>query len=334
MRREVWSLVRQIPRGCVSTYGTIAVALGDVGASRLVGEIMVQHDHVENCICHRVVRADGSLGKHVSGSLEEKQRLLQVDGVAVTNGFVDLAQYKFEHFECNQPLKRLQDYQEDVAQSVCVDESAFVTRSACVTRSVEHFPDVVGGLDVSFVPNSNLGVVAYVEVDLTSGELQYVRTSVDEIRFPYISGYLAYRELPLIQSVIEHVRKERSLADVIVVDGSGVLHPRRAGVATMAGVTLGICTIGLTKKRLLGSVDTSNLRAGEAREILVEENLTGYAMLPGSGTEKPIYCSPGHNIDVETALAITRRCLLGRRLPEPIYWADRESRAKAKTLIQ
>lgn len=322
VRGEVWSLVRQIPRGCVSTYGTIAVALGDVGASRLVGEIMVQHDHVENCICHRVVRADGSLGKHVSGSLEEKQRLLQVDGVAVTKGFVDLAQCKFEHFECNQPLQRLQEYQEDVAQSVCV------------TRSVEQLPDVVGGLDVSFVPNSNLGVVAYVEVDLTSGELQYVRTSVDEIRFPYISGYLAYRELPLIQSVIEQVRKERSLADVIVVDGSGVLHPRRAGVATMAGVTLDICTIGLTKKRLLGSVDTSNLRAGEAREILVEENLTGYAMLPGSGTEKPIYCSPGHNIDVETALAITRRCLLGRRLPEPIYWADRESRAKAKTLIQ
>ena len=94
----------------------------------------------------------------------------------------------------------------------------------------------------------------------------------------------------------------------------------------MLGVSMKMRTIGVTKKHLVGQVDISELTKGVVRPITVNEEIAGFAMLPGSGTMKPIYISPGHQIDAVSSLAVLQRCLLGRRLPEPIYWADRISR--------
>ena len=74
------------------------------------------------------------------------------------------------------------------------------------------------------------------------------------VQFPYISSYLAFRELPLLVELLQAVAEERGIADVVMVDGSGVLHPRNAGIATMLGVLLDLPTIGVTKKRLVGTV--------------------------------------------------------------------------------
>ncbi len=315
---EVWTLVRQIPGGRVATYGDIARAMGDVSASRFVGEVMMNHDHNDQCVCHRVVRSDGTLGKFISGVLADKQVRLENEQVQVVNEAVVLGEFGFNDFSSDAPLFRLKEYQDEVAQSVEV------------TQPLNHIPDRIGGIDVSFVPNSNRGVAAFVEVDVVNGTVVYSRMFEDEIRFPYVSGYLAYRELPLLQTLLTEVIAERELPVVTLVDGSGVLHPRRAGVGAMLGVAMGMRTIGVTKKHLIGKVDISGLTNGESREIHVgdgaDEHLAGFAMLPGSGTMKPIYISPGHLIDAQSSLAVLQRCLLGRRLPEPIYWADRLSR--------
>lgn len=317
MDAEIWTLVSQIPSGFVSTYGNVARALGDVVASRLVGEVMIRHNHGASCCCHRLVRADGTLGKFVSGDKDEKRLLLEKDGVNVQSNKVSLERFGWTGFVCDSPLHPLLEYQLAVSQA------------ADVHSFVDSKPQTVGGIDVSFVPRCNRGVAAFVEVDLTTREVIYSRTLEAEIQFPYISGYLAYRELPLQQALLDQVASERELPSMIIVDGSGILHWRRSGVATMLGVTLGIRTIGITKKHLVGQVDVSDLVDRGIREILFHDELAGFALLPGSGTKKPIYVSPGHKIDAVSSLAIVQGCLLGRPLPEPIYWADRISRAAA-----
>ena len=328
LNNELWQLVAQIPRGCVSTYGDIARALGDVSASRFVGAELLHHDHDQSCCCHRVIRSDGSLGKFVSGEIQVKAALLGEEGISTSavssEGEADTLKVEVEQcwcdFQCDSPLESLAAYQESLAEKIEI--------SSPLTQSVDQL-DVVAGVDVSFVPNSNMAVAAYVEVRLSKKQLIFEKTYETEIPFPYISGYLAFRELPMLLELLNQVRSEKNLADVIVVDGSGVLHPRCTGVASMLGVVANVATVGVTKKHLVGEVDLKNLTGDAFREIHVDEKLSGFAMLPGSGTMKPIYISPGHLCDVASSLAIVQRCRLGRRLPEPIYWADRISRQVA-----
>lgn len=325
LNSELWRLVSQIPPGCVTTYGDIAKTLGDVSASRFVGSELLHHEHTAGCMCHRVVRADGSLGKFVSGDVEEKANLLRCEGVAVEAAKSGLETFEWKvvdderwrEFDCTRPLDTLAEFQRSLANEIDV--------SRPLDTSVDEL-DIVAGVDVSFVPNSNLAVAAYVEVSLSEKQPVYEKTYRTEIPFPYISGYLAFRELPLLLELLNLVRPEKTLADIILVDGSGVLHPRGTGVASMLGVVADVPTLGVTKKHLVGDVGLDGLAGDSFREIHVDQRLCGFAMLPGSGTNKPIYISPGHRCDAVSSLAMVQRCRLGRRLPEPIYWADRISR--------
>ena len=317
---DVWQFIRQIPTGCVATYGDVARALGDIAASRFVGELMMDHLHTDDCCCHRLVRADGSVGKYVSGDSNEKLDRLKNEGVDNRAGKIDLSSHGWKSFQGSSSLQRLAGFQQTVADRVQLDSSPVAISS-------------VGGVDVSFVPggtaSSSRAVATFVELDAETWEVTFERTISSEIAFPYISGYLAFRELPILKQLVEQVRDQRNLPDVIVVDGSGILHPRRTGVATMLGVVANVATIGVTKKHLIGDVCLDSLNTSSC-PIEVDGETLGYAMLPGSGTAKPVYTSPGHAISVSAARELMRSSLRGRRLPEPIYWADRISRRAAR----
>ena len=110
------------------------------------------------------------------------------------------------------------------------------------------------------------------------------------------------------------------------MNGSGILHPRHFGVAAHLGVAADAATIGVTKKLLCGKVDTEGMAARESRPVFHEDRLVGAALRPTSGSRRPLFVSPGHRVDVPFAEGVVRRLLLGRRLPEPLYWADRLSR--------
>jgi deoxyribonuclease V len=106
------------------------------------------------------------------------------------------------------------------------------------------------------------------------------------------------------------------------------LHPRRAGAASHFGVAADVPTIGVTKKLLCGQVDIEGMQPLEARPIVFEDRLAGLAIRPTSGSLRPLFVSPGHRVDLTFAEQAVRQTLLGRRLPEPIYWADRLSKQK------
>jgi deoxyribonuclease V len=146
------------------------------------------------------------------------------------------------------------------------------------------------------------------------------------VAFPYISTYLSFREMPILLDLLAEVRAAGRLAEVVLVDGSGILHHRHAGIASHLGVVASLATVGVTKKLLCGRVDMRDMAPGESRPVVHEDELTGVALRPTAGSLRPIFISPGHRMDVTSCEQLVRRLLTGRRLPEPIYWADRFSR--------
>ncbi|MCP4193571.1 MAG: hypothetical protein GY768_23405 [Planctomycetaceae bacterium] len=155
-----------------------------------------------------------------------------------------------------------------------------------------------------------------------------------QIRFPdlssYLSSYLAFRELPLLLMLIDEVSNDHGLADVLVVDGSGIAHPRAAGIATMLGAVAQVSTIGISKKLLFGSVDTKSAEDCLMREIRDGKKKLGYAALTASRNRKPVFISPGFGLSVSEVKQLIKPFLERCPIPDPIYWADRISRQAAK----
>jgi deoxyribonuclease V len=116
------------------------------------------------------------------------------------------------------------------------------------------------------------------------------------------------------------------LADVYMIDGAGVMHPRRIGVAAHFGALADVPTIGVAKTHLAGTFDNRTLPAREAREIHDGDELLGFALRPRASSKRLIYISPGHCIDPCGACDVVLRLVGTQHLPEPIYWADRLSR--------
>ena len=306
-----------MPRGRVTTPGTLAAALGNPIAARWIGHYLLHHDHDANCTCHRVLRAGGLPGPYPEGG-DEKVRRLRADGVETVAGSVDLERYGFGDFTGDRPLEKLARYQNRVAAKVSLRPGA---RSR----------NCVGGVDVSYIsPERRRG-------GLCPGGSGHGRTAVVDdhsppVRFPYISSYLTFRELPLLIELIDEVRAEDRIAPVVLVDGTGILHPRQAGIACHLGVVTGLPTIGVTKKLLCGRVDIAGLQPLESRPVVLDDQLIGAAIRPTSGSRRPLFISPGSGLNLASAEQIVRAVLTGRRLPLPLYWADHLSRQHAKTL--
>jgi deoxyribonuclease V len=316
LQTELMKLVEQIPVGRVTTYGNLADALGNRIAARWVGHVMLNHQHRAGCPCHRVVRAGGELGLYIAGGAQAKARRLRREGVQVRRTGVDLARFGIASFRCDRPLERL----------TCVQEDLIAKVSLTGRRSM---PRLVAGVDVSYL-QSDVGMAAYALVETSTGRLVWSTTVRRAVVFPYITSYLAFREAPILLELIDQVRLAGRLAQPVFVDGSGMLHQRHAGIATHFGVAASLTTIGVTKKLLCGEVELAGLKPQESRPIVHHDRPIGVAIRPTAGSVRPIFVSPGHRIDLVQAERVVRALLRGRRLPEPLYWADRLSREAAR----
>ena len=255
-------------------------------------------------------------------------------------GVVDLERFAFRDFISDRPLERLCRIQEAV-------------QSRIVLRPRRRIPRFTGGVDVAY-PRPDVGVAAYALVETATGRLVWSAAVRRPVAFPYISTYLSFREIPILLELLDEVRAAGRLADVLLVDGSGILHHRHAGIASHLGVAASLPTIGVTKKLLCGQVDIKGMAPGESRPVWQrdqetnaisakhpsgrsgkaslapfppdETRLLGVALRPTAGSQRPIFISPGHRVDVTFAEQLVRELLCGHRLPEPIYWADRLSR--------
>lgn len=175
------------------------------------------------------------------------------------------------------------------------------------------------GTDLSFDRSLNTNFACAVLMRYP--ELSIVDTAFEkEINpFPYIPGYLAFRELPSLHSAI---LKLQYAPDVIMVDGHGISHPRRAGIASHLGVLLEIPTIGVAKSKLCGEhADLSGNKGSHAR-LVHEGDVVGFALRTRSNV-KPIFVSVGHALCIEICMDLVLSTCKGYRLPEPQRIAHR-----------
>ena len=184
----------------------------------------------------------------------------------------------------------------------------------------------VGGVDIS-APNPQ-GVALGAVVILDYPELRTVEVEVAEekVEFPYVPGLLSFREAPLIISAFRMVEK---VPQLLIVDGQGIAHPRRFGLASHLGVILDLPTIGCAKSLLCGKVAEVGSEAGSFSLIWEGEEVLG-AALRTRRNARPVYISIGHRIDLEGALKWILNLCQGYRLPEPTRRAHNACSANTK----
>ena len=186
--------------------------------------------------------------------------------------------------------------------------------AAQVSRSGEvGTPHFIAGVDIS--ADKGQGVATGAVVVLQYPELEVVETKVvnDKLNFPYIPGLLSFREAPLILAACQ---KLTVTPDLILVDGQGIAHPRRMGLASHIGLWLNLPTIGCAKSLLCGTHQVPGAEPGSYAEVIDNGEIIGAALRTKLGV-KPIYVSIGHKIDLPTAIYWVMNCCRGYRLPEP-----------------
>ena len=175
---------------------------------------------------------------------------------------------------------------------------------------------VIAGVDQAFMDDriiSGIVLLNYNSLDVI--EFAY---SIQPVLFPYISTFLSFREGPAIVSAF---KKLSTPPDILMVDGAGINHPRRAGIATHIGVALDIPTIGITKRILCGAGEEPS-EVGEAAPLLYKGIQTGW-LLKSSKKSKAIIVAPGHRISLKGSLLIVKACLRDHKLPEPVRLAHK-----------
>ena len=179
-----------------------------------------------------------------------------------------------------------------------------------VTKDSFEKLELVGGVDCTY--NQDEIISAIVVCDYKTMEVKERVFAVVKAKVPYVQGFLAYRECPAIS---EAYAKLQNRPNIMIIDGNGILHPRRCGLASHVGVLLDQPTIGIAKQLLVGEVKDKLVyvdKKARAELVTTKEH------------SKPVYVSPGHKISLKTSIEIVKKCLrFPHKLPEPLHLAHR-----------
>ena len=175
----------------------------------------------------------------------------------------------------------------------------------------------VAGVDVSFregVARAAVVVLSFPSLELVDRAWAQVPAS-----FPYIPGYLSFREGPAVLAAFERLTLR---PDLVLFDGQGTAHPRRLGLACHLGLFLDLPSIGCAKSRLCGAAAEPGPERGDWTPLCDRDEVVGAALRSRPGT-RPLYVSPGHRMDLPTAIRYVLACCTRYRLPETTRWAHR-----------
>jgi deoxyribonuclease V len=170
----------------------------------------------------------------------------------------------------------------------------------------------VAGVDISVKRDRKTATAAAVLLEYPSLDLAEFQTAEGEMEFPYVPGLLSFREIPLTLAAIE---KLTVTPDLVIVDGQGIAHPRRIGLASHLGLFLDIPTIGCAKSRLCGEYTGPGDEPGEYSHLTDKDEIIGAVLRTKRGV-KPVYVSVGHKTDLQEAVHWVMNCCKGYRLPE------------------
>ncbi len=190
----------------------------------------------------------------------------------------------------------------------------------------------IAGADMSFERFSNIVYAGFVVIDIKTLEIVASSTIVTEAKFPYISGLFSFREVP---PLLEAWKKLEVEPDVVVLDGQGIAHPRRFGLASHIGLLIEKPTIGCAKTLLVGKFHDLPIYTDSTVPLMDRGEQVGLA-LRTKNKVKPVYISVGHLIDLDDALKVIKSTIGGYRIPMPTREAHllvNKARVEAGALI-
>jgi deoxyribonuclease V len=196
-----------------------------------------------------------------------------------------------------------------------------------VFRTGDVHPRFIAGVDISVDRASGTGTGAVVVLSYPGLEVVEVEVVTDRIAFPYVPGLLSFREAPLVLAACE---KLSVTPDLFLVDGQGIAHPRRMGLASHLGLFWNTPTIGCAKSRLCGVHDEPGNEAGSHAELFDKGEVIGAVLRTRTGVN-PVYVSIGHKISLPTAVNWIMACCRGYRLPEPTRLAHQAAGGNLKS---
>ena len=179
-------------------------------------------------------------------------------------------------------------------------------------------PRLIGGADVGFEEGGDVTRAALVLLEYPSMKLVAHTVARVATTMPYIPGFLSFREYPALLAAWQQLDQH---PDLLFVDGHGISHPRRLGVASHFGLMVDVPTIGVAKRRLCGKFADLSEEPG-ARQPLMDKGEQLAWVWRSKKRCNPLFVSTGHRVSTDTALEWVERCMGGYRLPEPTRWAD------------
>lgn len=181
---------------------------------------------------------------------------------------------------------------------------------------LKRLPVQIAAVDAAFVHDAVVAVASLYS--FPAMEHREDAACRERVRFPYVPGYLTFREG---HAVVSAVKRLQTAPDLILVDGQGIAHPRGIGIASHIGVILGIPAIGCAKSRLVGDFDEPAMKKGSWTYLSYGGARVG-AVLRTRDNVKPVFVSPGHMTDIPSSVEIVMKCLSHYRIPDPLRRAD------------
>ena len=214
----------------------------------------------------------------------------------------------FTAFDSDEPLRKLAELQSTMAERIILDDPPGYIHS-------------VAGVDAAYSGDDAYAVCVVMDSEANVTES---RSSITSAPFPYVPGYLAFREAPAILSAT----RKASGFDVLLVNGHGVAHPRGCGLATFVGLELDVPTIGVARRMLVGDVEAE----GDHWAPIVFEGVVVGAEIRDM-EKAPVYVSTGHRMSLESSVEIVRGLRVEGSMPEPLRLAHikaEEERRRAR----
>lgn len=208
----------------------------------------------------------------------------------------------------NIDLKKLEKEQEKLAKQLEIEDSI-------------DFEVIgkVGAIDNAFSQNKIISACVLLSPEMEVLEQEYFS---DKMRFPYISGFRAYRELPPMTQAFNKLEER---PDVVFINGHGIAHPK-LGIASHFSISTGIPAIGVASSLLVGVVKKD--------DILLKGKKVGKVLKSKPGS-KPMYISPGNLISIETAYKLANKFVrLPHKLPEPLHIAHKYAKEIRKEMFK
>lgn len=189
------------------------------------------------------------------------------------------------------------------------EEQIKLAKKVVIRDSVKNIKTIAGAEQAFF---EDKVISAIVVCDYKDFRIIEEKHATADAKIPYISGFMFYREGP---AVMEAFNKLEQKPDVLMINGNGILHSRRIGMASHLGILLDTATIGVAKRHSLGEI--------KEKTIYVDKEARGYEFASREHA-KPLYVSPGHKVSLKTSFDIVKKCIVyPHKLPEPLHLAHR-----------